>query len=53
MDGALHTLATGRYFEAPRWRDGHLWLAHEDLARGKSTSRVDMIRVAVPGAGHP
>lgn len=26
---------------------------HQDLVRGVSTSRVDMIRVAIPGAGHP
>jgi sugar lactone lactonase YvrE len=26
---------------------------HEDLARGRSTSRVDVVRVAIPGAGHP
>ena len=26
---------------------------HEGLARGESTSRVDMVRVAIPGAGHP
>src|SRR5437016_8756220 len=26
---------------------------HEDLARGVSTSRLDMIRVTIPGAGHP
>jgi len=38
MKRALHTLATGRYFEAPRWRDGFLWLV-DSLAR--TLSRID------------
>jgi len=37
-DMPLHTLATGRYFEAPRWRDGFLWLV-DSLAR--TVSRID------------
>jgi sugar lactone lactonase YvrE len=35
---ALHTLATGRYLEAPRWREGRLWLV-DSLAR--TVSRID------------
>jgi len=38
MKRRLHTLATGRYFEAPRWRDGFLWLV-DSLAR--TVSRID------------
>ena len=38
MKRPLHTLATGRYFEAPRWRDGFLWLV-DSLAR--TVSRID------------
>src|SRR5438105_1618429 len=34
----LHALATGRYFEAPRWRDGFLWLV-DSLAR--TVSKID------------
>jgi sugar lactone lactonase YvrE len=32
VSGLLRTLTTGRYLEAPRWRDGCLWLV-DSLAR--------------------
>jgi sugar lactone lactonase YvrE len=38
MNSPVHTLAVGRYFEAPRWRDGCLWLV-DSLAR--TVSRID------------
>src|SRR5438093_7074235 len=36
MKRPLQTLAVGKYFEAPRWRDGFLWLV-DSLARTVST----------------
>ncbi len=40
MSRPLHTLAIGRYFEAPRWRDGRLWMV-DSLARTVVTIDVD------------
>src|SRR2546426_1340507 len=32
MSRPVQTLATGHYFEAPRWRDGFLWMG-DSIAR--------------------
>ena len=39
----------GRYFEGPRWHAGRL----EQLRQGKSSARIDVADVEIPGAGYP